>query len=170
MSDVKDEKESLEVSLLIHILARIEQKASTVYKNIDAFTPQSSITMKNIARVMAKEEERHAQIYLELLEKPESKLQIPREEFMKMKENFDDLQELIRVKHFRDAEEMYRFVFDLEKLTVRALEAMIRVIRKMEMDEASKVNFIAFFEMILREEKKHVHHTGGYLASLVKPK
>lgn len=146
---------------LIEKLIVIEEKGHEIYRLI-SLMEDIDTNIKVVARILATEEKRHAQIYKKLKNKVE-KSEIPAIDFGV----YDQASNLISSfrypisGHIKDIEQLLNFALDFEEQTV-SLVLSIQGLLIRESGDSATVTYDVLTE-ILEEEKKHIENIERFL-------
>lgn len=150
---------------LLEKLAVIEENACTIYKNIAALDGSKPIQFKSAARVLAKEEERHAEKYRKLVVKAAKYDSIDIDFGI-----YDKASALVRSFKSRlvrpevnEVQELLRFALNFEKENIALLlDIQGRLVK--EESDTDRMSYRILSELI-EEEKKHVKNLENFVKS-----
>ncbi len=146
---------------LIEKLIIIEEKGYEIYRLISLMEDiDTNITV--VARILASEEKRHAQLYKDLRAKVEEG-EIPVIDFA----IYDQASNLLSsfrypsLGHIEDIEQLLKFALDFEKQTI-SLVLSIQGLLIRESADAATVTYDVLTE-IVKEERKHIENIERFL-------
>jgi rubrerythrin len=149
------------IGSILTILVKVEKKIALVYRNFSAITQNDK--QKNIAKVMAREEERHFELYEDLLEKsPAMNTPISNDSYTKLILEFNSLLDLVTVEKVFESEGILEFALEMEKKTVDAMRMFLEVINKSDIKEGAD-NLKSVLNEIMEEEKNHITGIERYI-------
>lgn len=145
------------ISLMENLL-QLENNSVSLYKKIATIDGSDNLSIRNIANVLAREEMRHADLYLQMIQEQKKRTLVTVDNHLieNAKDALKGFEQNLSHESFMTTSELLKFALECEIKTSTMLKEVLELLIKQ--DEEYTKELIIIFEKLIREEQKHAHN------------
>lgn len=143
---------------ILNTFKQVEENFALFYSNISNIEGKYNEKIKNIAKVLAREEKRHVKFYEDLLVefKNDPYIIIERDVYIKGKQLLMDFKKDINIKNIDLKTNLLETALNYEERNADIIKEIIDILEEQNLDINGK--FISLLQTLLDEEKKHANN------------
>lgn len=143
---------------ILNTFKQVEENFALFYSNISNIEGKYNEKIKNIAKVLAREEKRHVKFYEDLLVefKNDPYIIIERDVYIKGKQLLMDFKKDINIKDIDLKTNLLETALNYEERNADIIKEIIDILEEQNLDINGK--YISLLQILLDEEKKHANN------------
>lgn len=143
---------------ILNTFKQVEENFALFYSNISNIEGKYNEKIKNIAKVLAREEKRHVKFYEDLLVefKNDPYIIIEKDIYIKGKQLLMDFKKDINTKNIDLKTNLLEIALKYEERNADIIREIIDILEEQNLDINGK--FISLLQILLDEEKKHANN------------